>query len=146
MDMRIFDETQEEAYRHNGDFELLTSLGLKTWGFRRDWTDLGTIVLLPAEDNEFGHKPETTIKVEVCAYPAQFWRFTITRPRDEVRDLDPDEPDHPYQQGNRERGRWIAAYEPVEQFVMTTGSGGFTNYWDTAKQIAGHWVDVEKTS
>lgn len=131
-----------DAYEHNGDRVLLESLGLRTTGFGRDFTDLGTVVLEEAKEQTYGNPeetkvcPATTIKVEVGALPAQFWRFTITRPRDEVEELP----------GKDERGRdrWRSVCEPAEVFVMTTGSGGFGTYWPMAKLIARHMADVER--
>lgn len=56
------------AGRHNGDWNLLEQLGLRRAGFRREWTDLGTV-----------RSEDWRIKVEVSAIPAQFWRFSINR-------------------------------------------------------------------
>ena len=104
------------AYRHNGDHELLGSLGLRQHGFDRDWTALGTVTLPNGAKT-----PAATVEVEVCALPAQFWRFTITRPRwDEDSD----------------------SYH-TERSVMTTGSGGFSDFWPHAKLIAENMVRVE---
>lgn len=60
------------AYTHNGDKVLLESLCFKTDGFERDWTTLGTFV----------HPNGTEITAEVCALPAQFFRFTVTSEHD----------------------------------------------------------------
>lgn len=144
--MRLSDpfSAEQSAYEHNGDRVLLESLGLRVTGFRRDWTDLGTVTLREAEpDGEFGPRPATTIKVEVEAFPAMIWRFTITRPRDETEEIPDDAPPVPYEQARADgTNRWRAIYEPVEVFEMRTGSGGFSTYWPTAKQIAEHMVDV----
>lgn len=110
-------------------------LGLRTTGFGRDWTDLGTVTVSEAEtenpyDSPTGPKPATTVKVEVSALPAQFWRFTVERPRDETEDV--------------AGGGFRAIYEPMERFVITTGSGGFTNYWPIAKAVAEHLVNIER--
>lgn len=130
------------AYTHNGDRDLMASLGLRPGVLRAgEWTDLGTVTLRAAEEQTYGNPeetklcPATTVKVEVCAYPAQFWRFTITRPQDQTEHY-----------GKDERGidLWRAIYEPVERFVMTTGSGGFSNYWETAKAVAENMVNVER--
>jgi hypothetical protein len=133
------------AYTHNGDRDLLLSLGLKADNFGRDWTDLGTVIVSEAEpDGEFGPKPASTIKVEVSAYPAQFWRFTITTPRDECEDIPDDAPPQPHEQGNSAYKRWRAVYEPVEVYRVRTGSGGFSRYWPMAREIAEHMVIVER--
>lgn len=125
-----------DAYTHNGDRKLLQELGLAVFGFGVDWIDLGTVVLFEAEERTYGNPPETktapatTVKVEVSCLPAQFWRFTVTRPRDQVDELG--------------EGRWRTVYEPVEVFEITTGSGGFSGYWPGVKQIAGHCFEVER--
>lgn len=130
-----------EAYRHNGDYDLMESLGLKT-RFNRAWTDCGTVEVYPAEPAGPGgpycepepEKPATTIKVECVAMPAQAWRFTITRPRDVVEDT----PDGEY--------RFRVIYEPVEQFVINTGTGGFTEFYQVALMVAKHMLNVESIS
>lgn len=115
---------------YESDRALLESLGLRTQDFGRDWTDLGTVTVEEAEPrNEYGPRPAATVRVEVAALPAQFWRFTVTRPRDESETL----PD----------GRVRGIYEPVETRVVTTGSGNFGEYWPAAKMIAQHVLDVE---
>lgn len=122
-----------QAYLHNGDYGLLKELGLQTGNFGRDWTDLGTVTVREAEeDGEYGARPATTVKVEVTALPAQFWRFTITRPRDDSKKIG-----HP-------DGSWevIGIYEPVETIVLTTGSGGFSTYWPTVERFAEHMISV----
>lgn len=122
-----------DVYTHNGDDELIASLGLKTHDVSdKRWSDLGTVVLIEAEDKHFEtatppgphHCPATTVKVEVCSMPAQFWRFTVTRPREELDDdLD---------------GPWKPVYEPVEVYEVATGSGGFCDYWPAIKLLAEH--------
>lgn len=112
------------AYTHNGDRDLMLSLGLRVDNFARGWTALGTVVVVPAEQE----RPAATVEVEVLALPAQAWRFTITRPRDAVEDL----PD----------GGWRAVYEPLERFVMNTGTGGFGEFWPTARMVALHWLTI----
>lgn len=98
-----------QAYTHDGSWELMRSLGLKT-NFDREWTDVGTVVLdedwkwgpYTAQRNERGRfisRPR--VKVEVSAVPAQFYRFTISR----VSEID----------GAR------------EVFEMRTGSGSFAS-------------------
>lgn len=112
------------------DQALMESLGLRTGGYGRDWNDLGTVVRDKGNPHgEYGPKPPTTIKVEVAALPAKFWRFTVTRPRDAAETL----PD----------GTVRGVYEPVEVRVITTGSGAFTDYWPTVELIADHMLDVE---
>jgi len=124
----IFGEKQV-AYRHNGDQEAMEELGLRTAGFARDWTALGTVVVHAAEpEGEYGPRPAATIDVEVSAMPAMFWRFTITRPHDGAETVD---------------GKVRGIYEPLERFVMKTGSGGFTTYWPIAKMIAENMLTVE---
>lgn len=118
--MGIFDDSLMKAYTHNGDHNLLSSLGLKTSGFERDWTDLGTVVVQEADDNEYGHLPAATVKVEVSALPAQFWKFTISRPIDDGKS------------------------EDVEVFEMHTGTGGFTDYWPMAKAVADNMISLEQ--
>lgn len=115
--MSIFGE--QEAYRHNGDHDLMTSLGLRTSGFGRDWTDLGTVTL----DSQREERPDTTIKVEVTAVPAQFFRFTITRPNED----------------NCENGGM-----PLEVFEITTGSGSFGEYYEVALLVAGDRLNVKE--
>lgn len=63
-----------EAYIHNGDRPLMKSLGLRTWAFSRDYLDLGTVEVRDADADA-----PATVKVEVSAMPAQFWRFTVTK-------------------------------------------------------------------
>lgn len=126
-----------EAYTHNGDAKLLASLGLRTTDFGREWTDLGTVEIYPrATENGYnaltGPCPATTVKVEVVAYPAQFWRFTVTRPRDEVMD----DEHAPY--GFR------AVYEPVQVYEISTGSGSFSGYWPAVKLIAEHMLEIKR--
>lgn len=130
----IFGESY--AYEHNGDLALLQELGISTGPFGREWTDLGTVTVQEAETtNEYhcrtGPRPAAVVKVEVVAYPAQFWRFTVTRPRDETEN-DPEAPN-----GFR------SVYEPVEVFEITTGSGGFSDYWPIAKAVAQNMVNVK---
>lgn len=105
-----------DAYRHNGDHELLGSLGLRQYGFGRDWTALGTVTL--EKPNAGAGRPAATVEVEVCALPAQFWRFTITRPV--------------WDEGSESYG--------TEQHVMTTGSGGFSDFWHVAKLAATNMI------
>jgi len=108
------------AYRHNGDLELLQSLGLKTHGWvHHKWTNLGTIKLDKNSD-----EPKPKIKVEVYACPAQFFRFTITR-------------------GNEDR--YKHDYKPYETFVINTGSGGFSDYYGVALLIAQNMLTVKQT-
>lgn len=111
------------------DRALMESLGLTTSGFERGWTDLGTVTVQEAEpDGEYGPRPASTVRVEVCAMPAQFWRFTVTRPKDGAETL----PD----------GTVVGVYEPLEVREVTTGSGAFSTYWPVAKRLAEHMLDV----
>lgn len=126
------------AYTHNGDRVLMESLGLQTYGFKREWTDLGTVVVAEAEEIEAGEpprkkmRPAATVQVEVIAHPAQFFRFTITRPQERIVD-----------QKNK---KWYVIYEPVQRFVIKTGSGGFGDYWPVAKMMAEHMIDVKRVA
>lgn len=114
--------TTFEAYTHSGDEELLGSLGLLTRADGPGWHDLGTATIQEAEMVEGVRRPAATVQVEVMALPAQFWRFTITRPRDETEELG--------------GGKWRPVYEPVERCVLETGSGAFSGYWPTAQLFA----------
>lgn len=127
------------AYTHNGDRALMAELGLRTDGFDSEFTPLGTVVVEEAEpDGQFGPRPAVEVAVEVSALPAQFFRFTIRRPRDEVEDLPEGETDPHTGHG------WRGVYEPVEVFVMTTGSGGFGDYWPIAKAVAQNMVNIKR--
>lgn len=115
---------------YSSDEALLQSLGLRTTDFGGGWTNLGTVVVEEAEpDGEFGPRPASTVRVEVQALPAQFWRFTVIRPRDACETL----PD----------GSVRGTYEPLEVRVVTTGSGTFTEYWAVAAMVAHHLLDIE---
>ena len=117
----------QDAY--GKDAEALRLLGLKTNGFGRDWTDLGTVVVEEADpDGEYGPRPAATVKVEVSSMPVLFWRFTITRPRDESTTVD---------------GKVVGVYEPLEKFVMSTGSGTFCEYYPMAEMVAMNMVGLE---
>lgn len=118
MELDLFGYGHSAAYEHNGDRALMESLGLKTTGFGRDHTDIGTVVVEEAR----GGKPAATVKVEVTALPAQFFRFTVTRPCDD--------------------GDGTTA----EVFVIRTGTGGFSEYWPMAREIARNMVNVTKVS
>jgi hypothetical protein len=123
----IWDEGLMRAY--SWDEPLMRVLGLRTTGFEREWTDLGTVTVEEAEpEGEYGPRPAATVKVEVLALPAQFWRFTVTRPRDEAETVD---------------GEVRGIYEPVEIRVITTGSGSFSEYWPSARLVASHCLNVE---
>jgi hypothetical protein len=115
---------------YHEDAALMAKLGLKTGPFGRDWTDLGTVIVQEAEpDGQYGPRPESTVKVEVSAMPAQFWKFTIIRPKDDAKTVN---------------GKVIGIYEPLEKFVVRTGSGSFSQYWPTAEMIAHNTMCVEK--
>lgn len=131
----MFDIFGDTFDAYSGDKGLMASLGLRTWGFKHEWTDLGTVVVEEADtENEYncptGPRPAATVKVEVSAMPAQFWCFTVTRPRDEVKHLDD--------------GSWHSVYEPVERFEVKTGSGSFSEYWPMAKALAQHTLTVQR--
>lgn len=114
---------------YESDRPLMESLGLRTVVFDRGWTDLGTVTVEKAEPRgEFGPRPASTVRVEVLALPAQFWRFTVTRPRDACETVD---------------GEVRGIYEPLEVLTVTTGSGSFAEYWPVATMIANHVLDVE---
>jgi hypothetical protein len=131
--MSIFDEMQS-AYEGNGDRKLLAELGLRTHGFGRDWTDIGTVIHREAEETDHGLRPATEVKVEVSALPAQFWRFTILRPREEIEDLEEED----------ENGRdWRCVYTPRQVIQFSTGSGSFSKYWEVAKLIAEHMIGID---
>jgi hypothetical protein len=118
------------AYEYNGDKALMEQLGLRTWNFERKWTDLGTVTVQEAEpDGEYGPRPAATVKVEVSALPAQFFRFTVTRPRDESEVVD---------------GKVRGIYEPLERFVLRTGSGGFSKFWPMAKAVAEDMLTIDR--
>lgn len=99
-----------DAYEYNGDRARMEKLGLRTKDFKRDWTDLGMAsVGEPAEGGE-----PATIKVEVMARKGEkgrddlHWRFTMTR----------------------------HAADGTQVIAMTTGSGTFREYFQTAEQWA----------
>lgn len=121
----------KDLYRANdGDVGLLISLGLRTTDFQREFTDLGTVIVEEAEpDGEYGPKPASTVKVEVAAMPAQFWRFTVTRPQDNSELVN---------------GKVRGIYEPVEIFILSTGSGRFSEYWPIAKRVAENMLDIKQ--
>jgi hypothetical protein len=130
-----------QAYSHNGDDKELARLGLKTNAFKaRDaedsWLDLGTVVVQEAREEMTGDPktptsfPACTVRVEVACYPAQFWRFTIDR-YDEKLTGDV-----------AGGGEWGVEVRP-ERFILRTGSGGFSDYWEIAEAFARNMVDVE---
>lgn len=126
--MDIFSDVQS-AYEFNGDRKLLESLGLKTTGFRRERTELGTVVLYE-EQEEYGKlRPATEIRVAVTALPAQFWTFVVLRPREFIKEL-------PY-------GDWTPLYEPREEIEISTGSGSFGEYWPGIIKVADHSFEVK---
>jgi hypothetical protein len=112
-----------DRFDYVGDRAVMRWLGLRVDGFGREWTDLGTVIVEEAKVDEYDvPRPAATVKVEVQAHPALNWRFTVTRPRDDVEELG--------------GGRWRAVYEPAERFEITTRSGGFTEYWVAARLVA----------
>lgn len=136
--MSAFLSGKAEAYVHNGDAKLLASLGLRTTGFTLgERTDLGTVEIYPAETSNpydclTGPRPATTVRCEVTALPAQFFRFTITRPRDETID------------DESARLGWRSVYEPCDLYEINTGTGGFTDFWPSVKLIAEHMISVKR--
>jgi hypothetical protein len=101
------DDLWSGGQAYDVDRDLMLELGLKT-NFNRDWTDVGTVTI-----------GNSTVKVEVAAMPAQFFRFTIRRPVEGKSDV-------------------------YERFVMSTGSGSFGEYWPAAKHLALNCLDVER--
>lgn len=100
---------------YSDEIPLMTELGLRIFGYTRDWLDIGTVQL--HEPDEY-HPNPTLIKVEVSAMPAKFWRFTITKDSDTI--------------------------EPtLEKIVVSTGSGLFTTYWPSIKLIADNMLVIE---
>lgn len=133
----ILDGPPYSAYQHNGDHAAMTKLGLKTTGFMDDWTDLGTVEVeaaRPATDEGEPFRPAATVKVEVSSHPAMFWRFTVTRPREEI----------VYEDASDVNGPWHVVHEPCEVFEVTTGSGGFTSFWPAAAAVAQDMLNVAK--
>lgn len=124
--------TGGQAYSHNGDFDLMQSLGLKT-NFDREWTDVGTVTVEEARDNEYGPDsiPAATVKVEVSAMPAQFFRFTVNTTENVI-------DEEPYGDFH-----FTSRYEP-RRYVLKTGSGSFTEYWAVAKMMAQNMLTVEQ--
>lgn len=118
------------AYSHNGDHAFMVNLGLRADGYAlHEWTDLGTVIVEEADpEGEYGPRPSTSVRVEVYAAPAQFYRFTILRPRDDIETL----PD----------GTVRAIYESRERMVLTTGTGGFQEFWAAAVLLAGNMLGV----
>lgn len=104
---------QSTCKLYDYDVEPMRALGLDVKAATKfsEYTDFGTVVLHERD----AEGPKTTIKVEMMPMPAQFWRFTVTRPRDAVL------PD-----GALER----------ERLVVTTGSGAFRDFWPMAVAIA----------
>lgn len=102
-------------YSHNGDDRLFKKLGLKTKGWKKhEWNDLGVVTVHEEDDERTPTIPASEVRVEVYACPAQFFRFTILRPQDE------------------------SIPTPRERIVISTGSGGFRDYWPTAELLAQH--------
>jgi len=106
---------------YDSDRKLMESLGLRTYNFDRGWTDLGTVTL--DWDGSDDKRPKATIKVDVSSMPAQFWKFTITRPNEDNYEND---------------------YLPLEVFELQTGSGNFHEYWPLAKMVADQMVDIKQ--
>lgn len=118
------------AYTHNGDRELCEELGLKTTGWGREWTEIGTVIVAEEEyEKDYGHKHAATVKVEVSCLPAQFFRFTINVPVFKSEHLD-----------ETERSGWYGTKETI----LSTGSGGIGEYWPVAKLFAEDMISVAK--
>ncbi len=64
------------AYTHNGDETYMRSLGLKTYGFGRSHTYVGTVTIY--EDEPEGPR----VDCYVGAMPAQFFKFVVHRPNE----------------------------------------------------------------
>lgn len=104
------------AYTHNGDHALLESLGLRAdWDAEGEWVDLGTVVV----QERSGHEIPATVKVEVYAAPAQFYRFTVVRPDEDDR-------------------------RTADTLTIRTGSGGFSTFWPTAKLVAENMIQIDE--
>lgn len=103
---------------YDKDRTLLQGLGLLTTFGGREFTDIGTVTVHDA--NPDVGRPATTVKVEVGCLPAQFWRFTVVRPRD------------------------AEEYLPMETLVIGTGSGTFSDYWPAVLLVANHMFYVEE--
>lgn len=111
-----------------------TGPGLASMRSTNGYVDLGTVTVEEAEpDGEYGPRPATTIKVEVSAMPAQFYRFTVTRPRS----------DSEWVEVGGER-KLITNYEPMETLVIGTGSGTFSEYWPMAANVAQRCFEVDR--
>ena len=101
------------------DAKLMASLGLKTTDWpAHEFVDLGTVVVHEEDTDRTPPTPAAEVKVKVYACPAQFWRFTVLRPQDE------------------------SIPTPRERIEITTGSGSFSQYWPTAKQMAENRMNV----
>ncbi len=88
------------------DVPVLKRLGLNFFGGKNEFVDIGTVELGGSRN----------VKVEVCCMPAQFWRFTITRP----------------------------SRNGPDTFVMTTGSGSLSDFWPIAKMVANDMLSIER--
>ena len=119
---------EDFAQVYTDDRPLMEELGLDhRIIIKREWTLLGTVEMPKDEDydGKYGVKHPTTIKVECSAFPAQFWRFTITRAR---WDLD--------------RDANSGGYDGTEVTVLSTGSGNFRGYWEQIKPFVDNMIGV----
>jgi hypothetical protein len=104
-------------FAYDEDAGLMQSLGLRTTDFGREWTDLGTV-----------SRKNATIKVEVAATPANFWRFTVTT-KESTSDI--------------VRDRIITTPLPDKVYLLSTGTGMFIDYWPTVEMVAGHMLVID---
>lgn len=102
----------------SNEYTLLKRLGLKQYGHTGpEYCDLGTVTVHEADDEG----PAVTINVAVMTLPARCWRFRITRQNE----------------GDDYRER------PMEDVVMTTGSGALAEYWAVALLVAENAIAIE---
>ena len=106
-------------YIHNGDSALARELGL-----RSDWGHNGSVpafgkVTNGYEDAGTVQLPTGRVKVEICALPAQFYRFTCTH----------------FSEGE--------GY-PESTTTIETGSGSLGENWPIAEKIATGMVEVTR--
>lgn len=87
------------------DAELWAELGLPRRAAANEWVDLGTVEHRPGGPDE---KVWAEIRIEACAMPARFWRFTIE-----------------------------GAIEDVHPITLETGSGTLSDFWPTVLLFAG---------
>jgi hypothetical protein len=91
---------------YDRDRALLEQLGLESMRMvGREWLDLGTAMVADAQ-----------VKIEAIAYPAMFFRFTITGLEDRA---------------------------GTAGIVLKTGSGAIHNYWPIVKTFAENMIWAE---